>query len=206
MSEHINEWLPAYYDGELSGLKLRQAEAHLKECEACREKLNELQAISSILQESPAASGLTPADKFTAQVVLRLPRSQMQPGWQHTLQRGWQALPLGLFAGWAFIKSALIVTMGLAAVQRLGFGKSLDAAFQQISKADQIQAGGYRFTAAAFNRMGQYLVGSFNPGSLFGLDIFLKFVLPAAIGLAYLIWLMSWWRAQEVNDYKNGTV
>ena len=36
MSNHVSEWLNAYFDGELTGKLLHQVEDHLAECEACQ--------------------------------------------------------------------------------------------------------------------------------------------------------------------------
>ena len=40
MSNHIIEWLNAYVDGELKGMRLRQVDEHLTECEACQAELD----------------------------------------------------------------------------------------------------------------------------------------------------------------------
>ena len=54
MSNHVTEWLNAYYDGELKGKRLQQVEEHLIECEACQAELESLQGLSALLQEVPA--------------------------------------------------------------------------------------------------------------------------------------------------------
>ena len=86
MNQHVTPWLGAYHDGELKGLRLRQVEAHLAQCAACRVDLEKLQALGALLQESPAATGLMPPDRFVAQVGLRLPRRPTQPAWQRALE------------------------------------------------------------------------------------------------------------------------
>ena len=110
MNEHVTPWIAAYHDGELGGRRLRQVEEHLVECEACRAELDELQCLSALLHESPAVEGLLPADRFVAQVGLRLPRRPTKPIWQRTLETGWRLAPAGLIGTWAFVQAVFIVT------------------------------------------------------------------------------------------------
>ncbi|MFT3890862.1 MAG: zf-HC2 domain-containing protein [Anaerolineales bacterium] len=53
MSNHVTEWLNAYFDGELKNGKLRQVEEHLAECESCQKELEALSDLSGLLQEVP---------------------------------------------------------------------------------------------------------------------------------------------------------
>jgi predicted anti-sigma-YlaC factor YlaD len=109
MNGHVTPWLAAYHDGELKGRRLRQVEAHLAECAACRAELEELQKLTTLLYESPAAEGLLPAERFVAQVGLRLPRRPTKPAWQRTLEAGWRLAPAGLVGAWAFVQAVFIV-------------------------------------------------------------------------------------------------
>lgn len=109
MNGHVMRWLAAYHDGELRGRRLQQVEEHLPECAACRAELKELQCLSALLHESPAAEGLLPADRFVAQVGLRLPRRPTKPAWQRTLETGWRLTPVGLAGTWAFVQAVFIV-------------------------------------------------------------------------------------------------
>ena len=54
MIEHVSEWLNAFLDGELNGLRLRQVQDHLVSCAACRAELEELQRLSQMLKEAPS--------------------------------------------------------------------------------------------------------------------------------------------------------
>jgi predicted anti-sigma-YlaC factor YlaD len=109
MNGHVTHWLAAYHDGELRGRRLRQVENHLAECAACRAELNELRCLSALLQESAAVEGLMPAERFVAQVGLRLPRRPTKPAWQRTLETGWRLAPAGLVGAWAFVQAVSIV-------------------------------------------------------------------------------------------------
>ena len=52
MSNHVTEWLNAYFDGELTGNRLHQVEDHLAECEACQAELESLQGFSELVAGS----------------------------------------------------------------------------------------------------------------------------------------------------------
>ena len=94
MNEHVTPWLGAYHDGELKGHRLRQVEAHLSLCTACSAELEQLQMLRGLLQEHPVAEGLLPAERFVAQVGLRMVRRPEKPAWQRVLETGWRLMSL----------------------------------------------------------------------------------------------------------------
>jgi hypothetical protein len=49
----IQRWLPDYPDGELSPFWRRRLEAHLQVCPACRQELEELQAVTQTFRQLP---------------------------------------------------------------------------------------------------------------------------------------------------------
>lgn len=121
MSAHVTEWIAAYYDGELHGLKLMQVEGHLQECAECRAELEGMQSLSSLLAENPPAPPRTAPDRFVAQVRLRLPAQAVSAG-KPALKAKWLALPLGALVAWAFLQAVLIVSGAvLWVVPGLGF-------------------------------------------------------------------------------------
>ncbi len=113
MNRHVTEWIPAYADGELHGLRLRQVEEHLESCAACRKELEALQQLSALLQEAPDPQPETSNERFTAAVRLRLPPSLPRPGaqasWKGFLKTAWQAAPLALVGGWALGQVILVL-------------------------------------------------------------------------------------------------
>jgi len=120
MNEHVSAWLEAYHDGELDGRRLHQVASHLAQCAACRAELDRLQALSTLLQASPAASHLTPPERFVAQVGLRLPRYQAHPLWYQAASVGWRLTPVGLFGAYAILQAVFIVTGIVMLALRLG--------------------------------------------------------------------------------------
>lgn len=79
MVEHVSQWLGAYLDDELRGLERERVKTHLAECDTCQAELKSLQNLSILLRETPLRVDFTPAERFTAQVALRLPRRRPAP-------------------------------------------------------------------------------------------------------------------------------
>ncbi len=125
MTEHITQWIPAYYDGELHGARKQQIEAHLSQCAGCREELEQLGGLSALLQENPVMPVRTPVARFAAQVRLRLPQPK-EPTWRKMLKTGWQAAPLGIVGAWAFIQAVLLVAVVITIIVQVD-GASLTA-------------------------------------------------------------------------------
>ena len=121
MNAHVTEWLAAYYDGELHGIRWQQVEDHLTGCPACRAELEELHKLSTLLLEVPSPERLLSAQRFQAQVKLRLPPAIPQPGWQTALKAVWQFAPLGAVFVWVFAQAVLLVA-GLASALNLTVG------------------------------------------------------------------------------------
>lgn len=112
MSTHVSEWIAAYYDGELHGLRLYQVESHLQDCAECRAELEGMKSLSSLLEENPAAPPRIAPDRFVAQVGLRLPPQAPSAG-RPALKTRWLVMPLGLLVAWAFFQAILIVSGAL---------------------------------------------------------------------------------------------
>ena len=137
MNEHVSAWLEAYHDRELDGRRLHQVKSHLAQCAACRAELDRLQALSTLLQASPAASHLTPPERFVAQVGLRLPRYQAHPLWYQAASVGWRLTPVGLFGAYAILQAVFIVTGIVMLALRLGG----EPAWQSVAWFNSVGAG-----------------------------------------------------------------
>ncbi len=191
MNGHVTPWLAAYHDGELHGRRLRQVEEHLAECAACRAELKELQSLSALLHES-AAEGLMPAERFVAQVGLRLPRRPTKPAWQRTLETGWRLAPAGLVGVWAFVQAVFIVA-GVVMIALQVYGVDV-LGLQQPAHHET-------WLTAALSLLGARL-GDTTLTILKALDMLrwgLTFYLTAtlAIVLLYWSWLASLWARRQ---------
>jgi anti-sigma factor RsiW len=81
--KHLDEvHLNAYFDRELGGEALREAEAHLAGCKSCRQALSELEGVANALADLPdeALRG-----DLRAQVMARLPQPRLHTGWKLVL-------------------------------------------------------------------------------------------------------------------------
>jgi anti-sigma factor RsiW len=115
MSEHVNGWLAAYFDGELGNRRLQKVRAHLEECISCQEELATLTSLRQLLGEIPEAGGLLPAKQFASQVALQLSRCPSQPLWRRTVTVLWSSVPAMLLAAWVFAQ-ALFLVMTLSGI------------------------------------------------------------------------------------------
>ncbi len=208
MTEHVTHWLTAFTDGELSPRRAAQVEAHLAECQSCQTELENLQSLSLLLAEVPAASNLTPPETFVAQVGLQLPRKSSPNALQRTLRTSWRLAPIGLLGTWAFIQAVLIVSGLINIVLRVfPGGDQLIASLPNQNGAGLFS----QFNIPEFTlfEVGAARFGIF-PGiiSPLGWGLLLNFGVSIIIGLLYLSWIASWW-VQQNNFEKvaasNGT-
>lgn len=206
MNKHVTAWLEAYHDGELKGLRLRQVEAHLADCAMCRAELEQLQALTTLLQESPAAESLMLPEQFVAQVGLRLPRRPTQPAWKRTLEFGWRLAPVGLLGAWAFVQTVFTVTGMVRGALWMGLGgetaaKWLPASQPGLSLTELLDS-----SVANLGDVGGIALRLLGDGGPLGWGAMLNLVSLVVIGLLYWSWLASWWaRRQRQNGNGEAT-
>jgi predicted anti-sigma-YlaC factor YlaD len=173
MNDHITPWLETYHDGELHGRQLDKVETHLAQCPECQQALNQLIALRALLQESPATPQLTSAQRFAAQVGLRLPRRPAEPSWKRTLRLGWQLAPAGLLGVWLFFQAAFIVTGIILLMERLGIGGDLLSTWVPTLGSDLL--------------------------SMLSINL----CLSVFLGILYLSWFASWLARQRHHNTEN---
>jgi predicted anti-sigma-YlaC factor YlaD len=204
MNGHVTPWLAAYHDGELKGRRLQQVEVHLAECAACRAELNELHCLSALLQESPAAKGLLPPERFVAQVGLRLERRPTKPAWQRTLETGWRLAPAGLIGAWAFVQAVFIVA-GVALIVLQVSGIDV-LGLQQATRSETWLAAGLNYLGAGLSDTTLSVLKTLNVLA-WGLALYLTVTI--AIAILYWSWLASLWarrRHQQIQAKAQLTV
>jgi predicted anti-sigma-YlaC factor YlaD len=179
MSDHINEWLQAYHDGELAEPQTKRVEGHLAQCADCRNELVTLQALSELLQEPHPAMDISPPERFVSQVGLRLPRQPERTNLQKMLHLGWLLTPVGLLGTWVMVHAALIVTGVVMFAIQFGFGGELLTGVLPFD-----QTAGYT--------------------GMIGWGTTISLVLTVIIGLLYSSWLASWWVSRRQAN-ANGT-
>jgi len=192
MSEHITEWLGAYHDGELKGMRLHQVETHLRECALCWAESESLRDLSALLHAAPAPEFTSP-EKFAAQVGLHLPRELPKQVKRNPWEIGWWMIPVFLLLLWTFTNTSALVDGALAAAQDYGLlngapawlldGASREATWSAtLGEFGLLDGRGLEWAA---------LTESFTKNELPGI------VWQASIGLLYLSWVALWWTRQN---------
>jgi len=199
MNQHVSHLLAAYHDGELQGRQLRQVEAHLAECKACRAELQELQTLSSLLHECPPAVNLTPPERFVAQVQLQLPGRPEQTFGQKMLNTAWWLAPVGLVGIWVFIQTTLIVTGGMLFTLNMA-GVSINQWLPELPGGSWLAR-----LPSLPNPIGSELVTIewLGNGRHFDWGWPLAGLLSLAIGLLYMSWLATWWVRQQSHQQES---
>ncbi len=188
MSNHVSEWLNAYYDGELHGNRLHQVEAHLAECELCQTEVELLGRLSNVLQEVPTPE-FTSAERFTTQVNLRLPHKQVAISGKRMLEIGWWMIPVGILGAWVFVATSTVLSEILYEASRFGLLSGI---------SDWLAFG---------SSNGIYLSATLGQSGLLSgnglswaewMETFTRMLLPQlalhiSIALLYLSWLAIWW-------------
>jgi predicted anti-sigma-YlaC factor YlaD len=188
MSNHVTEWLNAYLDGELRGIRLLQVQEHLDECEYCQKELDSLDGLSGLLQEVPEPE-FTTADRFAARVSLRLPHEQKTIYRKKLLEVGWWMAPVGLLVTWAFISTSFLISDLLSTANNLGLLTGI-ADWSILGSSNQVYWS---------STLGQFGVLSGNSFDLVAsIEALTRSSLPqivihVSIALLYLSWIAIWW-------------
>ncbi len=193
MSKHVMEWLNAYLDGELKDSQVQHVEAHLVECQACRDELESLARLSSLLHEVPAPE-FTPPERFAAQVNLRLPRRpQASAPKNKILEIGWWMIPVGLLGTWVFISTAAMVSNILSVANNLGLLTGLSD-WLALNPVNQTQ---WSATLGQFGVLsGNSLDWAAATESLTRTSL-PQITFHIAIAFLYLGWMAIWWARRQ---------
>jgi predicted anti-sigma-YlaC factor YlaD len=188
MSNHVTEWLNAYFDGELTGRRHHQVEEHLAECEICQAELVSLQGLSELLHEVPAPE-FASVERFAAQVSLRLPRPKTEAPRKTILEVGWWMIPVGLLAIWIFINAAFFIYDMLSVASSFGWLTSVSdwMRFGTSSAADWSSALGQIGILR-----GNVLALAASTETFTRISL-LQITLQVSIALLYLSWIAIWW-------------
>jgi hypothetical protein len=188
MSNHVTEWLNAYFDGELTGRRLEQVEAHLVECETCQAELDSLQGLSKLLHEVPVPE-FTSAERFAAQVSLRIPHGQVVVSRKKLIEFGWWMIPVGLLAAWVFIGTSFFLSDILSGAGNLGLSTGI---------SDWLGSGASNeiYLSTTIGQMGILTGNGLNWAE--ATETFTRMSLPqiilqVSIALLYLSWIAIWW-------------
>ena len=197
MTEHMSAWLGAYHDGELGGRRLRQVETHVADCASCRAELDGLRALTTLLQESPAAEVLMSPERFVAQVGLRLPRRPVQPAWRRALGLSWGLAPVGLLGAWAFIQAVIIVSGMVLTGLNLGLVGDVTAALVPASQPGLWLVEIFSLVDGNLSGGPQFVLDLLGTGAGITWMRILSLVVSTVFGLLLWSWLASWWARRQ---------
>jgi hypothetical protein len=186
MTIHIETWIDAYLDGELTDSQRQQVEIHLAGCSQCRDLLSQRQALSMLLQEYPAVSQVKPQDQFVAAVGLQLPHRENNIRARQILQLGWWSVPLLLMLSWAFLQTVLIMS---GVIQIIPGGHEILASISSARSPLLELSGIFQSNLIESLVTGLRLWGFFDP---LNWDWMTWLIFMALISLMYLVWLVSW--------------
>lgn len=204
MSDHVTEWLGAYHDGELSEARVRLVEAHLAECAACQAELDELQALSALLQATPPEGDLLPAERFVANLTLSLPHRSASSHPYRAREIGWWLIPVGLLGAGLFIN----ITLSLSTVVSLTTGAGLLDGILGGFQGNPFQMSWFSTVMNLFgNRLGGLgweALSALNDANVFIARMAWRFFPQALVAVSYLGWLFAWWLRRRPQPSQNG--
>jgi len=180
MNGHLEAWIDAYLDGELSVVHRREADAHLTQCRSCRDLLVQRKNLTALLRGIPLAGDLKPEARFVAEVGLQLmPRRETARLRTQVMRLGWQFFPVVLLLALAFVQAVF----------------TLASIVGVIPGADQILASRAAFLPELPMLPAQLsdllnLLGVFNS---LDWNLFTGMAALLVISLVYVCWLASWW-------------
>lgn len=190
MEDHIHVWINAYYDGELHGERLRQAEAHLEECQLCQQELAQYRRLSALLQEAPVPEFEAPVSNFDTLPSTDQPAAAPAANWKKVFKAGWLTFPFVLIVVWALFQAGLLIA-GLAGASGLSgdLWEGLAGIFLWPSLSSLV--GRWMIQEAAGELSKLFPVFSPAVGSL--QIALLNLIATAVTGIFLWSWIASWW-------------
>lgn len=198
MSDSMTEWIAAYFDGELSSERRAWVEDHLAVCADCRRELDDLHALSGLLQSVPVPAGRLSEEAFNHQVLRRLPPAHI-PFWNKALRGGLRYAPLGLFGLWAF-SQAVVVVSG-AVLLLLGLFPPANGVLQALSPASEAAEASLfslLFQAGTFISLPAY-TNVFEWIEWFSPLIFVELALLVVFAGMFLSWFAGYWSLHRLQ-------
>ncbi|MFH1523794.1 MAG: zf-HC2 domain-containing protein [Chloroflexota bacterium] len=193
MIEHVTEWLSAYLDGELHGLRLRQVEIHLTECAVCHSELVELRKLSSLLQETVPTDAFTPVERFAANLTLILPRRPEIHQYRLGTEIVWWLVPVALLGIWLFTQTVLSVSAVVSGANLAGLFGNATSWLQSGPQHTEWFMATFSMFGSNLNGNVSALLGVLDNLSVLQLSFIAQLAWQAAIAVLYLGWLAFWW-------------
>ena len=129
MNKHMDQWLGAYLDNELSAARRHLVSNHLKHCPQCQAELETLSQLSSLLKGDSLPETITQTERFADQVALKLERrppgkARARNNWRTA---GWWLVPVSALGAWVFVIVASLMTTAAGTILQTGLIGDLPA-------------------------------------------------------------------------------
>jgi predicted anti-sigma-YlaC factor YlaD len=196
MSQHVSEWLNAYYDGELRGSRLHHVEAHLAECELCQAELGSLESLSSLLHEVSAPEFTLP-ERLAAQVNLRLPHKRAAVSRKQIIEFAWWMIPVGILATWIFIGTSFFISDLLSTANSLGLLRGISE-WMAFGPSSDIYLSA---TLSQFGLLSGNSLSWAESTEAFTRTSLPQITLQVSIALLYLSWMAIWWARHQRQQH-----
>ena len=190
MAEHVVEWLNAYLDGELAGRRLEHVETHLTACQECQAELSALRRLSQVVQTVPLPDEFPTADRFTAQLMLRLPRHPDQPVRQIVRQSGWWLVPAAILGSWAFIQTVFLLTGWIWTIGQAGLLGEVAGYLSPVEAGTPVLTSAFQWLGLIQGGANQQVA---QISENLGWNIITHALLQGALDVLYIGWLTVWW-------------
>jgi predicted anti-sigma-YlaC factor YlaD len=200
MSEHVNEWLSPYFDGELRGMRLSQVESHLAECGKCQTELERVRELSALLRGTTLADEFISTERFISNLTLTLPRQTEKPQTRKVLEIGCWLVPVTILGTWAFIQVTFLLSSLVQTASDAGLLGSTFASLQGNPSQTEWFTTLTGFFGVQPGSAFQIILSQLNSLDLFIQSLAGQFIWQALLGVIYLSWLAAWWFRQQNNN------
>ncbi|MEZ0396702.1 MAG: zf-HC2 domain-containing protein [Anaerolineales bacterium] len=192
MHEDMRALLNAYLDGELRGWRLLEMQNHLASCDSCRSQLRQLRAVSDLLRAAPRPA-FTPAERFAANLALRLPRRPLKAQLQRGPSLAWWLAPLALIGAWFFLQTLLWLTAALSLALDTGMLGEPFAWLSSGAAQSNVFAFLMNLLGSNLDAGAQSTLSFIDRLALFGNGLLNQWFWQAIIALLYWVWMAIWW-------------
>ena len=192
MSQHLESWLDAYIDGELTDRQQKKLENHLENCPECLLQLEKRQRLSSLLQTVPTIADLKSSEQFAAEVNLMLPREQKKQK-SNLSNVLWVLIPFGLMAVIVFLQALSLFSNAINLIPGVNnlFYNTFSSSGQGLTLFPWLKTtieGAMIWTGTDW---------------LFRWNTLTYLFLMMMISFLYLVWMAIWWVRKHQTNLQN---
>lgn len=190
MNQHVEIWIDAYLDGELTPKQTEKFERHLETCPNCLALLEERESISRLLNSIPLPETTRSDEDFVQDIKLLLPREQNKPG-PTSFGAIWIVISILILGAISFLFSINLITNFMILVP------GMEELVTTVMITPSVTAAVTPWIELFFNQVFNFSGFGFFYGSL----KFTTLALMAILALIYLSWLAFWW-VNRLSQYE----